>query len=692
WFREYVEAEGLAGRDRALRWIRYGLERVGAKPLTPVGAVRRWRALLKEGRLEAAEAEALSALARAYHLLFESRLRQRSVNVRGACEALDEAREAAKGMADPRAGEHLRCLAGVARLAACGEPGDYETAPAHAAELAARVAPLRLPAVAADLGHVVGLMHRRSGRPEAAITELQAALEGHTLAGDPVGAARVEDTLGMAYLDLGNHAEANFRFQRSLVGKTIHGDRYGVAVTTGNLGRFHTQLEEWERAIDFLEEDLRMSRELGDEAGELTALLNLAEAATGQGLLPRAEQCLAEAQTRPVLIGDDVGQGRVLHAGAALALAEGSPGEALSLHRQARERLAVAPRASVSAALEMQLGMIEAARENYAAAREAFGVAIRSFLAANDPAKAALAQFECAMALVRQGRPEEAAPYLVEAMDGAQGLAAERMAERFREACERVGTETWLRTLLRVKQLNQQLAEEEALREALAGTIVHDLRSLVSVLGMRLDQALGAAAGSPVVHSLQSASDQCRLLLELASTILDAQKLEAGHLYAEPTTVRLRPMIRELVSWFGPAAKRGVILREASDSEDVAARADEASVRRVLVNLIHNATKYTLPREDLLPTLGHAGEIAVGARAEGERVRVWVRDTGVGIPPEFLGRIFGKFAQAEPGMKKASTGLGLYFCKLAIEAQGGEIGVDSEVDVGSTFWFTLPPG
>jgi signal transduction histidine kinase len=149
-------------------------------------------------------------------------------------------------------------------------------------------------------------------------------------------------------------------------------------------------------------------------------------------------------------------------------------------------------------------------------------------------------------------------------------------------------------------------------------------------------------------------------------------------------------MIRELVTWFAPAAKPGVVLGEAPESEDISVRADESSVRRVLVNLIHNATKYTLPREDLVPTLGHAGEIRVGARRDGGTVRVWVRDTGVGIPPEFLDRVFGKFAQAEPGMKKASTGLGLYFCKLAIEAQGGEIGVDSQVDVGSTFWFTLP--
>jgi two-component system, sensor histidine kinase and response regulator len=75
-------------------------------------------------------------------------------------------------------------------------------------------------------------------------------------------------------------------------------------------------------------------------------------------------------------------------------------------------------------------------------------------------------------------------------------------------------------------------------------------------------------------------------------------------------------------------------------------------------------------------------------------VRTTVTDTGPGIPPEYRERIFEKFGQVEGRQegKKYSTGLGLTFCKLAVEAHGGQIGVDSEIGHGSTFWFTLPVG
>jgi signal transduction histidine kinase len=114
--------------------------------------------------------------------------------------------------------------------------------------------------------------------------------------------------------------------------------------------------------------------------------------------------------------------------------------------------------------------------------------------------------------------------------------------------------------------------------------------------------------------------------------------------------------------------------------------ADRDIVRRVLVNLLGNALKFT----------PEGGSITVGAEPQqgpGETVCVWVRDTGPGIAPEHQGRIFDKFYQVRPGATAggvASTGLGLSFCRMAVEAHGGRIGVDSEPGQGSRFWFTLP--
>ena len=109
---------------------------------------------------------------------------------------------------------------------------------------------------------------------------------------------------------------------------------------------------------------------------------------------------------------------------------------------------------------------------------------------------------------------------------------------------------------------------------------------------------------------------------------------------------------------------------------------DPEVIGRIVANLLGNALKFT-------PA---SGEVRVSAVPSANEVKINVADTGPGIPAEYRERIFEKFGQVEGQKegKKHSTGLGLTFCKLAAEAHGGKIGVDSEVGHGSTFWFTLP--
>ena len=116
---------------------------------------------------------------------------------------------------------------------------------------------------------------------------------------------------------------------------------------------------------------------------------------------------------------------------------------------------------------------------------------------------------------------------------------------------------------------------------------------------------------------------------------------------------------------------------------DVQAAYDEGLVTRVIANLVSNALRFT--PED--------GSVKVAVRKdENGSAPVEVRDTGDGIPGEYHEVIFQKFGQVARGERsvKVSTGLGLAFCKLAVEAHGGRIGGVSEVGEGSTFWFELP--
>lgn len=109
---------------------------------------------------------------------------------------------------------------------------------------------------------------------------------------------------------------------------------------------------------------------------------------------------------------------------------------------------------------------------------------------------------------------------------------------------------------------------------------------------------------------------------------------------------------------------------------------DQELIRRVIVNLFDNALKNTPDN----------GRVDVSIQRHANSVKVIVTDNGVGIPPEAHKRIFEKFVQLDGQRRKRSAGLGLAYCKLAIEAHQGAIGIESAKNRGSTFWFTLAEG
>jgi signal transduction histidine kinase len=114
-------------------------------------------------------------------------------------------------------------------------------------------------------------------------------------------------------------------------------------------------------------------------------------------------------------------------------------------------------------------------------------------------------------------------------------------------------------------------------------------------------------------------------------------------------------------------------------------------ISRVIRNLFMNALKFT-PKDGTISieveSVENTGSQSDDRAGKKESARISVRDTGQGIPSHYLGKVFDKFVQVES--REYSTGLGLTFCKLAVEAHGGRIGVESEEGKGSTFWFTLP--
>ena len=231
---------------------------------------------------------------------------------------------------------------------------------------------------------------------------------------------------------------------------------------------------------------------------------------------------------------------------------------------------------------------------------------------------------------------------------------------------------------------NQELRQLQQMRDDLTHMIVHDLRTpLTNVLSGL--QTIEATDYDPELtrEFLPEAINAGEDLADMINNLLDISKMEAGQLQLDREEVAVAEVVDEVAERVGHLIDEQSLRLETRIPDGMVLDADRALLKRVLLNLLGNAIKFT----------PDGGAIAVEARGEGDGVRMCVRDTGEGIPEDQLGRLFTKFGQVErgPGEKRQGTGLGLAFVRLAVEAHGGEVSVESTVGEGSSFCFTIPP-
>jgi len=172
-------------------------------------------------------------------------------------------------------------------------------------------------------------------------------------------------------------------------------------------------------------------------------------------------------------------------------------------------------------------------------------------------------------------------------------------------------------------------------------------------------------------------------LLEIVNNILDISKIQTGQVRIEQKPVSINLLFSDLLTFFDPVAKaKSINLHyHIPENEDRTIFSDEGKLNQILTNLISNAIKFT-----------KSGDIDFGYEIKDDLVQLYVKDTGLGIPPKLYEKVFDKFVQTEQSLCKdyEGAGLGLSICKGLVELLGGKIWFDSEINKGSTFYFVLP--
>jgi len=226
----------------------------------------------------------------------------------------------------------------------------------------------------------------------------------------------------------------------------------------------------------------------------------------------------------------------------------------------------------------------------------------------------------------------------------------------------------------------------EAVRRDFVANVSHELRTPLTIVGgfaeTLQDPDIPADKRSEFARTIFSNTQRMQRIVD---ELLDLSRIESGHWKPRPEQVRIADAAGEVFGRVTTAAKsKAIVLDTSIDADADTVYADRTALEQILLNLVENALRHT----------PEGGRITIETRPDDQGVRLFVKDTGSGIPPEHLPRIFERFYRADSGRSRdtGGTGLGLAIVRHLVEAHGGSVRADSEVGAGATIEIFLPDG
>jgi len=227
-----------------------------------------------------------------------------------------------------------------------------------------------------------------------------------------------------------------------------------------------------------------------------------------------------------------------------------------------------------------------------------------------------------------------------------------------------------------LRVINEKLLELSKFKDSMNSFLVHDLKNPLNTI-------INLSPKQFTEHQVEVVQHSGKKMLNIVINLLDISKYENKSMKLSPENVSITSIISEAYKETAYLAEQKSIRLKLNYPNDFIVKVDPEIIERVFVNLFSNAIKFS-PNGDFIQVFVEADNQS--------RIKILIKDNGEGISAEHLPIIFDKFTQvqAKHSGSARSTGIGLTFCKLAVESHSGEIGVDSITGKGATFWFTLP--